>query len=58
MVIALLPTGEHIYTVRQKEGTVFMNKSFNTHCNLRKFGTVIVNEYYHRCYFFNLWNLH
>jgi len=26
-----------------------MNKSFNTQCNLTKFSTLIVNEYYHRC---------
>jgi len=28
-------------------------------CNLKKFSTLIVNEYYHRrCYLFNFWNLH
>ena len=36
----------------------FMNKSLNTQCNLTKFGTLIVNEYYHRCYLFIFWNLH
>ena len=35
-----------------------MNKSFNTQCNLTKFSTLIVNEYYHRWYLFNFWNLH
>ena len=25
-------------------------------CNLTKFN-IIVNEYYHRCYLFNFWNL-
>jgi len=36
----------------------FMNKSFNTQCNLTRFSTLIVTEYYHRCYFFNFWNLY
>jgi len=36
----------------------FMIKSFNTKCNLTKFSTLIVNEYYRRCYLFNFWNLH
>ena len=36
----------------------FMNKSLNTQCNLTKFSTLIVNEYYRRCYLFNFWNLH
>ena len=36
----------------------FVNKSFNVQCNLTKFSTLIVNEYYHRCYLFNCWNLH
>ena len=30
----------------------FMNKSFNMQCNLTKFSTLIVNEYYHWCYLF------
>jgi len=34
-----------------------MYKSLNTQCNLTKFSTLIVNEYYQRCYLFNLWNL-
>ena len=33
----------------------FMNKSYNTQCNLTKFSTFIVNEYYHQCYLFNFW---
>jgi len=33
-----------------------MNKSFNTQCNLTKFN-IIVDEYYHRCYLFDFWNL-
>jgi len=36
----------------------FMNKSFNTQSNLTKYSTLIVNEYYHRYYLFNFWNLH
>jgi len=35
----------------------FMNKSFNIHCSLTKFITLIVNEYYHPCNVFNFWNL-
>ena len=31
----------------------FISTSFNMQCNLIKFGTLIVNEYYHRCYLFN-----
>jgi len=47
------------YTVRQKETTyLFMNKSFITQCNPMKFRTLVGNEYYHRCYLFNFWNLH
>jgi len=39
-----------MYTVSQKKGTTFfMNKSFNTQCNLTKFSTLIVSEYYRRC---------
>jgi len=35
------------------------SKSFNTQCNLTKFSTdtLIVSEYYHRCYIFNMLNL-
>ena len=38
----------------------FRNKSFNTRYNLTKFstGTLIVNEYFRRCYLSNFWNLH
>jgi len=36
----------------------FMDKSFNMQCNLTKFSTLIVNEYYHRRYLFIFWNLH
>ena len=43
---------------RKKEPLFFKNKSFNTQCNLTKFSTLIVNEYYHRCYLFNFWNWH
>jgi len=79
------------YTVRQKKGTTFINKSFNTRCNLTKFSsastsqvigcevclqntnivssgalnstqtkpnTLILSEYGHRCYLFNIWILH
>ena len=35
----------------------FMNKLFDTQRNLTKFGTVIVSEYYHRCYLLSFWNL-
>jgi len=42
----------------KKEPLFLVNKSFNTQCNVTKFSTLIVNEYYHRCYLFNLWNLH
>ena len=43
---------------RKKNHFSFMNKSFNTQCNLTKFSTLIVNEYYHRRNLFNFWNLH
>ena len=48
------------YTMRQKKRNQFylMNISSNTQCNLTKFGTVIVNEYYCHCYLLDLWNLH
>ena len=36
----------------------FMNKSFDTQCNLTKFSTLVVNEYYHRCCLFNFWIFH
>jgi len=26
-------------------------------CNVTKFDTFIVNEYYHQCYLFQFWNL-
>ena len=35
----------------KKEPISFMNKSFNTQCNLTKFSTLIVNECFRRCYF-------
>ena len=50
-----------IYSVRQKKGNSFLLwvNLFNMQCNLKKFSTLIVNEYYHRrCYLFNFWNLH
>jgi len=34
------------YTVWQKKHFSVMNKSFNAHCNLTTFSTLIVNEYY------------
>ena len=39
------------YSVTQKKRNhfSFMNTSFNTQCNLTKFSTLIVNEYYRRC---------
>jgi len=42
----------HCGTARQKKRKhfSFMNKSFNTQCNLTKFSTLIANEYCHRCY--------
>ena len=38
----------------------FVNKSFNMQCNLTNFSrpTLVVSEYYHRCYSSNFWNLH
>jgi len=50
----------YVYTPwgRKRNHFSFTNKSFNTQCNLTKFSTFIVNEYYRRCYLFNLWNLH
>ena len=44
----------------RKKGTTvsYMNKYFNMQCNLTKFTALIVNEYCHRCYLFNLCNLH
>jgi len=42
-----------MYTLRQKRNRFsFVNKCFNTQCNLTKFSTFIVNECYHRCYLF------
>jgi len=47
------------YIVRQKKGTTCLLQinCLNTQCNLTKFSTLIVNEYYHRWYLLNFWNL-
>jgi len=43
---------------RKRNHLSFMNKSFNTQCNLTKFSILIANEYCRRCNLFNFWNLY
>jgi len=64
LAIPSLPTLRTPYTsqlhrrAEKRNHFSFMNKSLNTQCNLTKFSTLIVSEYYRRCYLFNFWNLH
>jgi len=52
------PTFLCVHCEVEKRNHFLMNNSFNTQCNLTKFSAFIVNECYHRCYWFNFWNLH
>jgi len=52
-----------LYTVRQNKRNNFSFLWINLLigpmlCDLTKFSTLIVNEYCHRCWLFNFWNLH
>jgi len=44
------------HEAEERNHFLFVNKCFNTQRNLTKFSTLIVNEYYHRCYLLNSGN--